>query len=356
MPELFGPSLNEDEPTPDLSRMVFFRIEWMKHYRGLTDDPLKYPAGKYSKTYGHGIECWNFLPHESNLYGFFEHPNPSSIIRRLTKNCGEKENTSRFSNATVVWTASKDKPVENTFIVGWWRNATIHSQYLPHPCRDQIESEIEANRQVVDDIPKYCVTCSSGDAYLLPEEDRIFKVPRGLGWMAFQSMVWYADGHGKANIREHLQFKSEVFSYIMGHHSISLMGFSSELQDIGYSEGAMKFVSHYCRERKQAVVRRAKRIFKERNNGRLFCQSCRFDFSQVYGSIGCDFIEAHHARPLSYATDRETIPEDFMMLCSNCHRIIHRLIAKINRPVTLEEVENFSIPGYINNLLKHECS
>ncbi len=355
MSEQFDTDLYEGELSLNINRMVFFRIEWMKYYRGLTDDPLNYPAGTYPKKHGHGIECWNFIPHENNLYGFFEHTNPSSIIRRLTKNCGEIENTSRFNNATIVWTASRNKPAENTFIVGWWRNATIHSHYLPHPLRDEIEAEIEANLQTAEDTPKYCVSCSEGDAYLIPEEDRDFRVPRGLGWMALQSMVWYADGGGKANKREHLQFKNEVFSYIMGHHSIGAMGFSPELQDSEYSEGAKKFVSHYCRERNQTVVRNAKQAFKEENNGRLFCQSCNIDFSQTYGFIGDNFIEAHHALPLSYAANRQTRPEDFFMLCSNCHRMVHRLIAKIARPVTLMELKQFLVPGYLDGILAREC-
>jgi hypothetical protein len=46
------------------------------------------------------------------------------------------------------------------------------------------------------------------------------------------------------------------------------------------------------------------------------------------GEIGRDFIEAHHLRPI--ATLEEGVPvkydvaADFAVLCSNCHRMIHR--------------------------------
>jgi 5-methylcytosine-specific restriction enzyme A len=46
------------------------------------------------------------------------------------------------------------------------------------------------------------------------------------------------------------------------------------------------------------------------------------------GEIGRGFIEAHHLRPI--ATLEEGVPveydvaADFAVLCSNCHRMIHR--------------------------------
>lgn len=58
------------------------------------------------------------------------------------------------------------------------------------------------------------------------------------------------------------------------------------------------------------------------------CQACCFDFANQYGELGSGFIEAHHLRPLS--TLEEDIPfqyniaTDFAVLCSNCHRMIHR--------------------------------
>lgn len=56
------------------------------------------------------------------------------------------------------------------------------------------------------------------------------------------------------------------------------------------------------------------------------CAVCRFDFGQVYGEWGDGFIEVHHIQPLA-DTDRtrETDPEsDLIVLCSNCHRMVHR--------------------------------
>ena len=44
-------------------------------------------------------------------------------------------------------------------------------------------------------------------------------------------------------------------------------------------------------------------------------------------AIGADFIEAHHLVPLSHikpGEERAYVADDFAVLCSNCHRMIHR--------------------------------
>ena len=62
-----------------------------------------------------------------------------------------------------------------------------------------------------------------------------------------------------------------------------------------------------------------------KRNGKLICEVCRFDFAIHYGDYGKGFIECHHTQPL------ETLPEghqthldDLALVCSNCHRMIHR--------------------------------
>jgi 5-methylcytosine-specific restriction protein A len=57
------------------------------------------------------------------------------------------------------------------------------------------------------------------------------------------------------------------------------------------------------------------------------CTACGFDFQARYGSIGRDFIEAHHLAPLAdFKGQKLTLDakKDFTVLCSNCHRMIHR--------------------------------
>lgn len=58
------------------------------------------------------------------------------------------------------------------------------------------------------------------------------------------------------------------------------------------------------------------------------CEGCGFKFISKYGELGKDFIEAHHLTPISSLNIGNTkinIMDDFAVLCSNCHSMIHRL-------------------------------
>lgn len=93
----------------------------------------------------------------------------------------------------------------------------------------------------------------------------------------------------------------------------------------GFPEGRRIERLHTQRERNTMVVNKAKQMAKA-NHGRLFCQCCGFDFEETYGEVGVDFIEAHHTIPLSQLADEGAAvkPSDLAMVCSNCHRMLHR--------------------------------
>lgn len=68
------------------------------------------------------------------------------------------------------------------------------------------------------------------------------------------------------------------------------------------------------------------------------CQVCGFQFEEVYGKWGRDFAEVHHMQELSTAPAEglETDPaRDLAVVCSNCHRMIHR---KSKRALTLDDL------------------
>jgi putative restriction endonuclease len=51
----------------------------------------------------------------------------------------------------------------------------------------------------------------------------------------------------------------------------------------------------------------------------------RTDFEKKYGERGKDFIEAHHTIPVSeMVPGQNTKVEDIALVCSNCHKILHR--------------------------------
>lgn len=72
------------------------------------------------------------------------------------------------------------------------------------------------------------------------------------------------------------------------------------------------------------MVCESKKRFKD-EKGKLYCEVCGFDFAAVYGELGDDFIEVHHAKPVSEMKEGETTNiDDVVMVCSNCHSMIHR--------------------------------
>ncbi len=70
------------------------------------------------------------------------------------------------------------------------------------------------------------------------------------------------------------------------------------------------------------------------------CQVCGFDFEDVYGSRGRDFIEVHHRKPISTlgASTRVNPRTDMVVLCSNCHRMIHRRKQDVLTPEQLKQL------------------
>ena len=57
----------------------------------------------------------------------------------------------------------------------------------------------------------------------------------------------------------------------------------------------------------------------------MFCEVCGFDFKERYGDIGEGYIEGHHTKPVSEMSEIEqTMVEYIALVCSNCHRILHR--------------------------------
>jgi 5-methylcytosine-specific restriction protein A len=85
-------------------------------------------------------------------------------------------------------------------------------------------------------------------------------------------------------------------------------------------EGRRLLREHLIRERDPALVR----AFKNQLSS-FACSVCNFDFEDMYGRIGSGFVEAHHLEPIGFrAGSTPTSVHDFIPVCSNCHRMIHR--------------------------------
>jgi len=90
-----------------------------------------------------------------------------------------------------------------------------------------------------------------------------------------------------------------------------------------FPEGRILYRIHKQRERDREVIEKAKAKMLQR--GPLSCCICKFDFAARYGKIGEGFIEGHHTKPLADLTrETKTRVEDIALVCSNCHRMLHR--------------------------------
>lgn len=71
------------------------------------------------------------------------------------------------------------------------------------------------------------------------------------------------------------------------------------------------------------------------------CQACGFNFFKKYGSLGKKFIEVHHIKPLHTLENSVKInPEtDLAVLCSNCHKMIHRKIEGRESILSVDELK-----------------
>ncbi len=89
-------------------------------------------------------------------------------------------------------------------------------------------------------------------------------------------------------------------------------------------EGNVRFVRHLSRERDTSIVKKKKEVVLHKT-GKLECEVCGFDFTAAYGELGKGFCEVHHIVPLSQLQKgRRTKLSDLAIICSNCHRMIHR--------------------------------
>lgn len=74
------------------------------------------------------------------------------------------------------------------------------------------------------------------------------------------------------------------------------------------------------------------------------CKACGFNFEAAYGEHGRNYIEVHHIVPISTLPEPSSInpKEDLTVLCSNCHRMVHR---KREMPLSVEELRNILAKG-----------
>ena len=169
-----------------VDKIIFLNTGWMDFYKGIAGDTIT-GGGKHVDNEGWGGEMFNFEPFESKVYGYVQpkidkkYKNPCTI--RLEK-IGGSETDEKINNVTVVWTAH-DPYNGGTYIVGWYKNATLF--------RYEQSSPKNSKRKYKNISLNYYATAKIKDATLLPIDERVVNIRRQKkDWMG-QSNVWYAD-------------------------------------------------------------------------------------------------------------------------------------------------------------------
>lgn len=278
--------------------MLFCNVGWMNHYDGIDGDRID-RGGAYNK-HSIGHEVCNFSNIDGTLYGYVQ---PTGQIKIEKLGANKKENS--ISGITVVWTAGPDSG--GTVVIGWYKDATVY--------RDAQEIKSPTKLQKENGLLDYRIKAPAYKAVLLPVEQRELIIPRRIKGGIGQSNVWFAD-------------KPESSEIVKEVTNLIETGSTPQLPDIdrylSSSEGNPRLVAHLRRERNASLVK-AKKKATLKTTGKLRCEVCKFDFSEVYGEYGEDFCEVHHLKQLSKADGVvKTELQDLAVVCSNCHRIIHR--------------------------------
>ncbi|MDS1271583.1 HNH endonuclease [Lipingzhangella sp. LS1_29] len=116
-----------------------------------------------------------------------------------------------------------------------------------------------------------------------------------------------------------------------------------ELDDISAPEGRLLMRKYFARERSPRL-RKRKIDQVRRQGGSLTCEACGFNFGQTYGPLGADYIEVHHIVPLHHIGESKTRLHDLVLLCANCHRMIHRAKPWLSTSQLREVIQNHVQP------------
>lgn len=178
-----------------------------------------------------------------------------------------------------------------------------------------------------------------------PDEEK-FRNPNGVS-LKLSNFLAIDPGHNGKGMESYSKLDEEVFKEFVNdrerlrkvaQHIKEVVQSNDLLQKINevendenvlldsVQEGQVLYKLHKYRERNSKIIK-AKKDVVLKNTHRLACEVCDFDFNEKYGPLGKDFIECHHTKPLADdLKDRVTSINDLVLVCSNCHRMLHRNI------------------------------
>ena len=208
-------------------KILFCNIAWMDYYKGIVpgvDEPKN--GGSYVKENGDAHEAFNFqsvvlgedagYPEGEYCLGFVETKSTNKNTRNQLNiekiaGCELYRNENEVEDVLVVFCAKyPDSMVQETYVVGWYKHATVYRYHEP---LDFIDGDVIIYSQ------EYNVIALKENCVLLPRSIRrksnIWKVPRknsGVSYGFGQANVWFASGREE---NEHLdRFLSKIVHQI----------------------------------------------------------------------------------------------------------------------------------------------
>lgn len=97
----------------------------------------------------------------------------------------------------------------------------------------------------------------------------------------------------------------------------------SDLEDI--KEGHKKQIVVNAYERNPEARRRCIAYYRKKNQGRIKCEICGFDFGKVYGDEFEGKIHIHHIKDIATIGEEYVVDaiKDLLPICPNCHMVAH---------------------------------
>lgn len=98
----------------------------------------------------------------------------------------------------------------------------------------------------------------------------------------------------------------------------------TDLEELVATEGRLLSRLHAYKERDRAFAKKVRDHYRREHGGKLHCEACGMVAEDVYGATGERCMEAHHKVPIEeLQPDSVTRAEEMVMVCANCHRVIH---------------------------------
>lgn len=312
-------------------KLVIFNIGWMKKYEGLQADSIESTA-EYINQKNIGLEIYNFLPINGTMYGFVQPSGRANYTDRQIKieRIGQiNKSESLIDGVLVAWVARHPEK-GGSFLVGWYKNATVYRYYQ--------QIAVNNDRIINSEAIGYYTKAKDTDCVLLTMEERILEIPRakntidgGMG----QSNIWYANS-GKIN---DVTFRQQLLAFINNYQPNNIIGDSLHSGEIAASQETLFYEGRTHKILVNAYERNIKAREQCIKHYGYSCFICNFNFVEIYGMAGKDYIHVHHLKPLSEIGEGYVVDaiRDLVPVCPNCHAIIHRR----NPAYTLDEMKAF---------------